>query len=109
MDCSKQSRHSACDYYNDGDGPRRSAAANSRRERMMLAPFDSPRAVRSFIAHFRPDVLLITETEIWPNYFLEAARFGARIAVVTAGCPSDRCADICSRGAFSKTHLAAQI
>jgi 3-deoxy-D-manno-octulosonic-acid transferase len=27
-------------------------------------------------------LLLITETEIWPNYFLEAARFGARIAVV---------------------------
>ena len=48
----------------------------------MLAPFDSPRAVRSFLARFRPDVLLITETEIWPNYFLEAARFGARIAVV---------------------------
>jgi 3-deoxy-D-manno-octulosonic-acid transferase len=48
----------------------------------MLAPFDTPRAVRSFLARFRPDVLLITETEIWPNYFLEAARFGARIAVV---------------------------
>jgi 3-deoxy-D-manno-octulosonic-acid transferase len=48
----------------------------------MLAPFDTLRAVRSFLARFRPDVLLITETEIWPNYFLEAARFGARIAVV---------------------------
>ena len=48
----------------------------------MLAPFDTPRAVRSFLTRFRPDVLLITETEIWPNYFLEASRFGARIAVV---------------------------
>jgi 3-deoxy-D-manno-octulosonic-acid transferase len=48
----------------------------------MLAPFDTPRAVRSFLARFRPDVLLITETEIWPNYFLEASRFGARVAVV---------------------------
>lgn len=48
----------------------------------MLAPFDTPWAVRSFLAHFRPNVLLITETEIWPNYFREAARFGARIAVV---------------------------
>jgi 3-deoxy-D-manno-octulosonic-acid transferase len=48
----------------------------------MLAPFDTPRAIRSFLARFRPDVLLITETEIWPNYFLEAARYGARIAVV---------------------------
>ncbi len=48
----------------------------------MLAPFDTRWAVRSFLARLRPDLLLITETEIWPNYFLEAARFGARIAVV---------------------------
>jgi 3-deoxy-D-manno-octulosonic-acid transferase len=48
----------------------------------MLAPFDTPRAVRSFLARFRPDALLIAETEIWPNYFLEASRFGARVAVV---------------------------
>lgn len=48
----------------------------------MLAPFDTPWAVRSFLARFHPGLLLITETEIWPNYFLEAARFGARIAVV---------------------------
>src|SRR5260370_37374532 len=48
----------------------------------MLAPFDTVSAVRSFLARLRPDLLLITETEIWPNYFLETARFGARIAVV---------------------------
>src|SRR5260370_30506885 len=48
----------------------------------MLEPFDAVTGVRSFPARLRPDLLLITETEIWPNYFLEAARFGARIAVV---------------------------
>jgi len=48
----------------------------------MLAPFDTPWAVRSCLARLRPDLLLITETEIWPNYFFETARFGARIAVV---------------------------
>jgi 3-deoxy-D-manno-octulosonic-acid transferase len=47
-----------------------------------LAPFDTPWAVRSFLARLRPDLLLITETEIWPNYFFETARFDARIAVV---------------------------
>ena len=47
-----------------------------------LAPFDTPWAVRSFLARLRPSLLLITETEIWPNYFLETARFGARIVVV---------------------------
>jgi 3-deoxy-D-manno-octulosonic-acid transferase len=48
----------------------------------MLAPFDNRRAVRSFLERVRPSVVLITETEIWPNYFLESARTGAKIAVV---------------------------
>ena len=48
----------------------------------MLAPLDNRRAVRSFLERVRPSVVLITETEIWPNYFLESARTGATIAVV---------------------------
>ena len=48
----------------------------------MLAPLDNRRAVRSFLERVRPSVVLITETEIWPNYFLESARAGATIAVV---------------------------
>jgi 3-deoxy-D-manno-octulosonic-acid transferase len=48
----------------------------------MLAPLDNRRAVRSFLEHLRPSVVLITETEIWPNYFRESARTGATIAVV---------------------------
>ncbi len=48
----------------------------------MLAPLDNRRAVRSFLERVRPTVVLITETEIWPNYFLESARIGATIAVV---------------------------
>ena len=48
----------------------------------MLAPFDNRRAVRSFLERVRPDVVLITETEIWPNYFIESARMDAKIAVV---------------------------
>src|SRR5271163_2252989 len=48
----------------------------------MLAPLDSRRAVRSFLKLVRPSVVLITETEIWPNYFIESARSGATVAVV---------------------------
>ncbi len=47
-----------------------------------LAPFDHPAAVRSFIAAARPDLVVITETELWPGYFVEARRAGARIAIV---------------------------
>jgi len=48
----------------------------------MLAPLDNQRAVRSFLERVQPSVVLITETEIWPNYFIESARTGAAIAVV---------------------------
>ncbi|HLX04583.1 MAG TPA: glycosyltransferase N-terminal domain-containing protein, partial [Candidatus Binatus sp.] len=48
----------------------------------MLAPLDNRHAVRSFLERVRPSLVLITETEIWPNYFLESARAGATIAVV---------------------------
>src|SRR5271170_6041415 len=48
----------------------------------MLAPLDKRQAVRSFLERVQPSVVLITETEIWPNYFIESARMGATIAVV---------------------------
>jgi 3-deoxy-D-manno-octulosonic-acid transferase len=48
----------------------------------MLAPLDNRRAVRSFLERVRPRVVLITETEIWPNYFIESARAGATVVVV---------------------------
>ena len=45
-------------------------------------PYDLGFAVRRFLAHFRPDVGIVLETEIWPRLLEEAAR--ARIPVVLA-------------------------
>ncbi len=42
-------------------------------------PYDAPGCVRRFLAHFRPAVGLILETELWPN-LVEAAQ-AARIPV----------------------------
>ncbi|HEV2169778.1 MAG TPA: glycosyltransferase N-terminal domain-containing protein, partial [Candidatus Binatus sp.] len=47
-----------------------------------LAPLDCPRTVRTCRSRVRPHLVLITETELWPNYFLESRRAGARIAIV---------------------------
>ncbi|MGH7907075.1 MAG: 3-deoxy-D-manno-octulosonic acid transferase [Candidatus Binataceae bacterium] len=47
-----------------------------------LAPLDHPGAVRSFVERVRPDLVLVAETELWPNYFAETRRAGARIAIV---------------------------
>jgi 3-deoxy-D-manno-octulosonic-acid transferase len=48
----------------------------------MMAPLDTRRAVRSFLAGVQPTLVLIAESELWPNYFFESAAFGARVAIV---------------------------
>jgi 3-deoxy-D-manno-octulosonic-acid transferase len=52
-----------------------------RVERAWL-PYDLGFAVRRFFAHFRPEIGIILETEIWPRLLEEAAR--ARVPVVLA-------------------------
>ncbi len=37
-------------------------------------PYDTPAAVKRFLQRVQPDVLLIMETEIWPNLFAACAR-----------------------------------
>lgn len=48
------------------------------------APVDTPRAVRRFLDHWRPDLGLFTESEIWPNLILEAKARGTRLALISA-------------------------
>jgi 3-deoxy-D-manno-octulosonic-acid transferase len=48
----------------------------------LLAPLDCRRALGSFLDAVRPTLVLIAETELWPNYFIESHRAGARIAIV---------------------------
>jgi 3-deoxy-D-manno-octulosonic-acid transferase len=47
-----------------------------------LAPLDFPAAVRAFLRRLRPNLVLVAETELWPNFFIEGARAGARVAIV---------------------------
>lgn len=47
-------------------------------------PADAPAAAERFIAHWQPDVAVFAESELWPNLILEAARSGARLALVNA-------------------------
>jgi 3-deoxy-D-manno-octulosonic-acid transferase len=49
---------------------------------LFYAPFDWPRPVRRTLARVRPRLLVLVETEIWPNLIHEARRRGIRIAVV---------------------------
>ena len=49
-----------------------------------LAPFDHSAIVRAFLARVRPVLVIIAETELWPNFFLQSAASGASIALVNA-------------------------
>ncbi len=49
-----------------------------------FAPLDTPRFMRRFFAHWRPDLGLIAESELWPNMIVEATRAGIPLAMVNA-------------------------
>jgi 3-deoxy-D-manno-octulosonic-acid transferase len=65
------------------------------RERMKFAdavfyfPLDLPGAMRRAMRAVRPDLIVVMETEIWPNLLRAAREFGARVAYVN-GRISDR-------------------
>jgi 3-deoxy-D-manno-octulosonic-acid transferase len=46
------------------------------------APVDLPVAVGAFLDHWRPDLALIVESELWPNLLTAAARRGITLALI---------------------------
>lgn len=69
-------------------GTRTSAELVSRRApprtTHVYAPIDRIDAVRRFLAHWRPDLGVFVESELWPNLILEAERAGVKLALVNA-------------------------
>ena len=49
-----------------------------------FAPVDAPGAVARFLDHWRPDLGLFVESELWPNLILAAQARGVRLALVSA-------------------------
>ncbi|MGL4727363.1 MAG: 3-deoxy-D-manno-octulosonic acid transferase [Bosea sp. (in: a-proteobacteria)] len=47
-------------------------------------PLDVPRYMRRFLKHWRPDMALIAESEIWPNMIIEARRRDIPLVMVNA-------------------------
>ncbi len=47
-------------------------------------PWDTPGAVGRFLAHFRPRIGLLMETEVWPNLVACSARAGVPLCLVNA-------------------------
>lgn len=49
-----------------------------------FVPIDTPSAARRFIGHWRPDLGVFVESELWPNLIEAARNSGARLALVSA-------------------------
>jgi 3-deoxy-D-manno-octulosonic-acid transferase len=64
-------------------------ASSGGADGLFYAPFDWPGPVRRALLALKPRLLLLVETELWPNLIHEARRRGVRIAVVN-GRISDR-------------------
>ncbi len=54
------------------------------RATIAFLPYDYPWAVRRFLAHFRPRLGIIMETEIWPNLVRGARRSGVPVLLANA-------------------------
>ena len=49
-----------------------------------FVPLDSPRYARRFLDHWKPDVTVFTESEIWPNLILETSARNIPLALINA-------------------------
>jgi 3-deoxy-D-manno-octulosonic-acid transferase len=58
------------------------AAQRFGAENVFYFPLDFAFAIRPYCAALRPDLVVVAETEFWPNFFRLAKRSGARIAVI---------------------------
>ncbi len=47
-------------------------------------PFDLPQPLNHFLGKLKPRLVLVMETEIWPNLFFQAHRHGAVLAMLNA-------------------------
>ncbi|MAK64814.1 MAG: 3-deoxy-D-manno-octulosonic acid transferase [Maricaulis sp.] len=47
-------------------------------------PVDTPGSVRRFLDHWRPDLAVFAESELWPNLIVETSRRGTPLALINA-------------------------
>lgn len=48
------------------------------------SPVDGPAAAKRFVGHWRPDVAVFVESELWPNLLREAKKRGTKLALLSA-------------------------
>jgi 3-deoxy-D-manno-octulosonic-acid transferase len=74
---------------------------------VFYAPIDYRSTVRRVLRQLRPSLVVVLETEIWPNLYREAKRSGASLLIVN-GRISDRTLLRYQRGSWFFRHVLAQ-
>lgn len=69
-------------------------------------PYDIPSAVRRFIQRLQPAILIVVETEIWPNLFHHCRRQGVPVLLVNARLSKRSAAAYARFPAFIRATLA---
>ncbi|MFZ4120791.1 MAG: 3-deoxy-D-manno-octulosonic acid transferase [Caulobacterales bacterium] len=82
----------------------RAAPANTIHQ---YAPLDRPDCAKRFIAHWRPDLGVFVESELWPNLILTAQEQGTALALVNARMSPKSLADWAKVPTSAKRLLAA--
>ncbi|OWM82488.1 hypothetical protein CDL15_Pgr002063 [Punica granatum] len=49
-----------------------------------FAPIDTPMAMDAFIGYWKPDAIILVESELWPNLILSASENGIALALINA-------------------------
>ena len=66
------------------DTGQKMAASRYGEENVFYFPLDFALAIRPYLKALRPSLVIIAETEVWPNFLRLARQSGARVAIVNA-------------------------
>ena len=58
------------------------AKARPEVDRVIAFPVDSPQAVRKALQSVKPNLMILMEWEVWPNFLYEAKAQGVKVAIV---------------------------
>ena len=73
----------------------------------VYAPWDLPGAVQRFLRCLQPSLLLLMETELWPNMLHYTRASGCNIALVNARLSARSARGYARIGSFTRQMLAA--
>lgn len=54
------------------------------RDRLIYNPLDFPTFVKAAIRFWKPEAIILTESEIWPNFILQARKVGVPVFLINA-------------------------